>query len=251
MSNNTKPILSIITINRNNADGLRKTMQSVLTQASAKDGEIEYIIIDGESTDNSVGVIKEFLENPEYAKTITYWVSEKDTGIYNAMNKGLKKANGTLTALMNSGDYYLPNALDGIIEMHKVNPESVLYGALKAMKGDKFESIWGNNANILVRQMIPHLSTFVPKCLYEKYGLFDESYKIAGDYDLFLRFYTSKVDFLWIDKIICCFNLEGISQNNENVKTETENVKKKYGFYIPPTPKQRIKKIIKTIFPFL
>lgn len=238
------PTLSIITINRNNAEGLRKTMGSVLSQNC---DDFEYIIIDGASTDASVEVIKEFLSNPNYAKKITYWVSEKDSGLYNALNKGISHAQGKLIGLMHSGDWYLPDVFFDVKKIHEKHPASVLYGALKAIKDDKFESIWGKNVNILPQEMIPHLSTFVPKALYDKCGLFNEEYKIAADYDLFLRFYTSQVDFFFVDKIFCCFNLEGISQTNDNVKIETDNIKKKYGFYKVPTNKQKIVNLIKKI----
>ena len=103
------PKLSIITINRNNAVGLRKTIESVVLQECLKDTDIEYIIIDGASTDNSIEVIKEFVGHPLYGKKITSWVSEPDTGIYDAMNKGIKKANGEYLHILNSGDY-LANA---------------------------------------------------------------------------------------------------------------------------------------------
>ena len=234
--NKDTPLLSIVTINRNNATGLRKTIKSVVTQTAA---DFEYIIIDGASTDESVAVIKEYAEHPIYGKKISYWISEPDTGIYNAMNKGLRKARGSLTALVNSGDWYLPNALSMIYELHKNNPDSILYGALKAYENGKFQSVWGTSADFLPKEMIPHLSTFVPKNIYEKYGYYDESYKIAGDYDAFLRFYTQNVDFQFIDKIICNFNLEGISQTDSLVRYETAQIQKKYGFYVCPTFKQK------------
>lgn len=238
------PLLSIITINRNNADGLRKTIESVVTQNC---DNFEYIIIDGASVDSSVDIIKEFAEHPIYGKKISYWISEPDTGIYNAMNKGLRKARGSITAFMNSGDWYLPNVLSGIYDLHKNNPYSILYGALKAYENGIFKSVWGWNADILPKQMIAHLATFVPKKIYEKYGFFDEAYKIAGDYEAFLRFYMKDVKFLFIDKIICAFNLDGISQTDPRTEIETVEIKKKYNCYIHPTFKQKTVNTIKKI----
>lgn len=244
---NTIPTLSIITINRNNAQGLEKTIENVVTQTGFSQNKLEYIIIDGASTDDSVKVIQKFIQHPDYGSKITYWVSEPDTGIYNAMNKGIKKARGSLIGIINSGDWYLPHIFSDIITTHESNPNSILYGALKAYSKNGFESIWGKNAKILPKEMIPHPPTFVPKKCYEQYGYFNESYKIAGDYELFLRFYTNKVDFQFIDKIICCYNLEGISQTSKKTDKEVINVKKQYGFYTPPTFKQNIKTIIKKI----
>lgn len=242
----TTPFLSIITINRNNAQGLKTTMHSVFDQLSCET-DFEYIIIDGASTDNSIDVIKDFLNIPEYASHISFWCSENDTGLYNALNKGIQHSKGDLIGLMHSGDWYLPNTFQGIKQIYSSSPDSILYGALKAVSNNRFESIWGHNADILPKEMIPHLSTFVPRIIYDKFGVFDESYRIAADYDLFLRFYTSHVNFVFIDKIICCFNLEGISQTNNNTELETIAIKEKYGFYIPPTKKTKIKKIIKKI----
>lgn len=99
--------LSIITINYNNADGLRKTIESVKNQTSKN---YEHIIIDGGSTDESVSVIKEFLANSDYAKQVTFWCSEKDKGVYDAMNKGTLHANGRFCLYLNSGDYLSDNS---------------------------------------------------------------------------------------------------------------------------------------------
>ena len=113
-----KPNLSIITINRNNAAGLRKTIESVVSQTYT---DFDYIIIDGASTDESVDVIK------EYADRITYWVSEPDTGIYNAMNKGILKANGEYCLFLNSGDWLYDN--DVLNDVFSISPtEDIVYG---------------------------------------------------------------------------------------------------------------------------
>ena len=220
-----EPILSIITINRNNAKGLRKTIESVVTQHT---DDFEYIIIDGASADESVDIIREYKAHPVYGKKISYWISEPDTGIYNAMNKGLRRA------------------LKGICDLHKSAPNSILYGALKTYRNGIFQSVWGWNADTLPQQMVPHLATFVPKAVYETYGYFDETYRIAGDYEAFLRFYKQGVDFQFLDRIVCNFNLEGISENMTfATQSEAERVQKKYGVYIPPPYKRRIVMLIK------
>jgi glycosyltransferase involved in cell wall biosynthesis len=110
--------LSVITINYNNCDGLRKTIESVVSQTFT---DFEYIIIDGGSTDGSVDVIK------EYAGRIDYWVSERDRGCYHAMNKGVKVAQGEYVIFMNSGDsFYTNDVIDAFV---KENPtEDVLCG---------------------------------------------------------------------------------------------------------------------------
>lgn len=97
MNLNNTPQLSIITINRNDAQGLEKTLESIWKKQSFKD--FEHIIIDGASTDNSINIIK------KYASHLSYWVSEPDKGIYNAMNKGIIKAKGNYLLFLNSGDW--------------------------------------------------------------------------------------------------------------------------------------------------
>ena len=106
------PLLSIITINRNNASGLRKTIESVVTQDCT---DFEYLIIDGASTDDSPAVIQEFVTG-KHGNKISHWISEPDTGIYNAMNKGGRQARGTYVYMLNSGDWLEPNALLVTIE---------------------------------------------------------------------------------------------------------------------------------------
>ena len=103
MKEEKRPFLSVISINRNNAEGLKRTIESVVEIAKDfENTEIEYIIIDGNSTDDSKQIIENFSKSPAGKKVIRYWISEPDEGIFNAINKGLKKANGQLINIMNS-----------------------------------------------------------------------------------------------------------------------------------------------------
>lgn len=234
-------MISVITINFNNAQGLKKTFESI-KNLNKKD--FEYIVIDGGSTDESLELIK------ANSKIITKYVSEKDKGIYDAINKGINLATGSIIGLVHAGDEYLSDALDTIEELHQKNPESILYGAMKTSRNGVFDSIWGFNACNLTRQMIPHLSCFVPKVIYQKSGMYDLNYKIAADYECFLRFYTQNVQFVFVDKIICNFDLDGVSQRTSGTQTEEEviAIKKKYGFYKEPSKKEKIKQFIKKFF---
>ena len=141
MMNNT-PLVSIITVNYNNADGLKKTMQSVL---DLEFKNYEYIIIDGCSSDGSLDVIKYFLENTELKDKISYWCSEKDNGIYNAMNKGLKHINGKLVNLMNSGDCFISDSLNNLYDIVNKNPDAVLYGAVNQTKDGRYINTYAHN----------------------------------------------------------------------------------------------------------
>ncbi len=233
-------LISIITINYNNAEGLRKTIESV---KKLKNTSFEYLVIDGGSSDASAEIME---ENRNF---IDIAVSEKDEGLYNAINKGIKLATGKIIGLIHSGDTILPNALDNLPELYLQNPNSVLYGALKAIKNGRFDSVWGFNADLLPRQMIPHLAAFVPKAVYSQYGLYNENYRIAADYECFLRFYKAGVNFVFYDAIVCEFNLEGVSQNREaETAKEVEKIKKAYGVYQAPGKKQQLKNFIKRFF---
>ena len=236
------PFLSVITICYNNADGLKKTFDSI---RKIKTSDIEYIVVDGASTDSTPEILK---QNKDI---IDILVSEKDNGIYNAINKGIKLAHGSLIGLIHAGDFYLPNAFSGLKALHESFPDSILYGALKAIKNDDFDSIWGFNSKNLSEKMIPHLACFVPACIYEKFGTYNESFKIAADYECFLRFYKADVSFVFTDTIVCGFNLDGVSQKKtEQTEKEVEAIKKMHGVYKEPCKKAKLKKALKKIIRF-
>ena len=240
MAKPDSPFLSVITICYNNAEGLKKTFDSI---RKIKTDDVEYIVIDGVSTDSTPEVLH---QNNDI---IDIMVSEKDDGIYNAVNKGIKLAHGSLIGLVHSGDIYLEYAFNGLKELHKTNPDSILYGALKAIKNGEFDSIWGFNAKHLPEKMIPHLACFVPKSVYEKHGTYDESFKIAADYECFLRFYKAGVSFVFTDTIVCGFNLEGVSQNKtDQTEKEVVAIKKMHDVYKEPCKKAKLKKLLKKLF---
>ena len=240
--------LSLITINYNNASGLEKTIRSVLTQKNLKADEFEYIIIDGGSTDGSVDLIKNFSERAErgeFPQKISKWVSEKDSGIYNAMNKGIKIAGGSIIGLLNSGDEAVENAYDDILLLHKNQPEAVLYGGMNFCENGKFKKVYSFCAEDLPRQMIAHPASFVPKSVYEKYGFYDESFRSSADWDLFIKFYKTGVQFVYTNKIYLNFDCGGISNSNEKlVIKEDKRIIKKYGL---KTRKQKLMEVYKIL----
>ena len=182
---------SLVTINYNNVSGLEKTIKSVLAQGYFSKDEFEYIIIDGGSTDGSVELIKKYAEESD--GKISKWVSEKDSGIYNAMNKGIKLCSGSLIGLLNSGDEALPKAYKNILELHKKNPDAILYGGMNMMQDGRFIKVYSFGADDLPKQMIAHPASFVPKTVYEKIGLYDESFRSSGDWELFVKFFKSGI----------------------------------------------------------
>lgn len=235
------PKLSIITINLNNQEGLKKTIQSVVSQ-SHKD--FEYLVIDGGSTDGSVDVIK------QYENHIGYWVSEKDKGIYNAMNKGILKAQGEYLLFLNSGDYlYNSDVLKNVFDFNYNH--DIIYGDLFFLLVDT------QSYNVIIRQedfinksyfltcSLPHPCSFIKKELFLLIGLYDESFKIAADYDFFINAIVNhKVSFKRVPTVISVFNNQGISCNKqfeklrkqENKKAIKKNYSKKdyYSYFCKP-----------------
>lgn len=211
--------LSIVTICLNNKDSVRQTIESVIRQKTA---QIEYVIVDGASSDGTTDIFA------QYGESIDLVISEPDTGIYNAINKGIANCQGSLIGLMHAGDRYIGDIFAEIVSLHDVDPEAILYGAIKTMKNGVFSAVWGWNHNELVNGMIPHLGCFVPISVYRRYGMYDESYRIAADYDAFLRFYKAGVKFVFIDRIVCEFNLDGISSRSSLTAEETYKIKMRH-----------------------
>lgn len=203
------PQLSIITINYNDAEGLRKTIESVVNQTS---DDFEYIVIDGGSTDGSVEVIREF-ENK-----IDQWVSESDKGIYNAMNKGIARAKGEYCQFLNSGDILAGK--DVIRQcLLKLKGASIYYGnMLKELKnGTIFYSRKIPQITFLTfyHGTINHSSAIIKISLFEKYGYYDENLKVVSDWKFFLQVVglnNEQVKYFDID--VSIFDMSGISNTN-------------------------------------
>ncbi len=245
--NNKSGLLSIITINYNNKDGLNKTIPSVLKQKGIPAENLEYIIVDGGSNDGSVDVINKYLNNNEYPHKIKKWISEKDSGIYNAINKGIKMASGDLIGLVNSGDTVIDGAYDNILSLHEENPDSILYGAVSFIKKGHFEKVHGFSSENLLEQMIAHPASFVPKKVYTEYGLYDESFRSSADWDLFLTFYQAGIPFIYIDKLIIDFDTDGISNTNNKIVTrENKRVLEKHSIKT-----FSISRLIKSVLSFI
>ena len=215
--------LSIITINRNNAQGLKKTMQSVVSQTSK---DLEYIVVDGASTDESVEVIKHFAEQRDIR-----WVSERDKGIYNAMNKGIGMAQGEYVMILNSGDYLAsPQVVD---EMGKAletnNHPDILYGNML--------KTWPDGKTQRDRQLRDDYSlfdfyngtlnpdgTYIRRSLFEQYGSFDEGLKICSDWAWMLKTVgMCGVKPLHIDLDTLYFDMTGVSEGGERSRQTIRN----------------------------
>lgn len=174
--------LSIITINLNNCEGLKKTMESVFAQTFK---DFEYIVIDGASTDGS----RELIE--QYADYFAYWVSEPDTGIYNAMNKGLVKAKGEYVLMLNSGDWLANENVLEAMASHLDGTDIVQGNVMVPQKDKWLKSCGCGKSELTFRDVYNgdflHQASFVRKALHDQYGLYDETWRIAGDTVFFLK----------------------------------------------------------------
>ena len=221
-------VLTIITINRNNAAGLEKTMQSVLAQVRT---DFEYVVVDGASTDGSVDVIRRFAEC--FGDRLK-WVSEPDNGIYNAMNKGIGMATGEYVEILNSGDSLVsPHVVEKMYAAHeKEGRPSILYGnMLKELSGGKMVKdcgFEGEEISFLDFYLgtLNHSSAFIRRSLFDRYGLYDESLRIVSDWKWFLKaivFGEEKPVYADID--VTLFDMTGISETNRELgNAEREQV---------------------------
>ncbi|SHF41371.1 Glycosyltransferase involved in cell wall bisynthesis [Bacteroides luti] len=210
--------LSIITINYNNCNGLKKTIESIVNQTYS---DYEYIIIDGGSTDGSVEIIK------EYADKIDYWVSEPDKGIYNAMNKGILKSTGEYCNFMNSGDsYHQTDVLENVLQFCNADIVAGKYikGNMDYPFGHRFDSITMLD---FVKGTIPHPASFIKRSLFED-NLYDENYKVISDWKFFIDVLIFKnCSFRNIEIIVTDFDDSGISSTNTELSIfEREKVLK-------------------------
>lgn len=221
--------LSIITINRNNADGLRKTIDSVLSQTYR---DIEYIIIDGASTDNSVDVIRASALQADGLNI--KWVSEPDKGIYDGMNKGVRRATGNYVFILNSGDALAaPDVVEKMMTILNDGKIELLLGnivreyenkkeyAPLPIKHVKEEMPHPIDVSMLTfySGTIPQDAAFVRRELYEKYGCFDDTMKICADWKLYLNMIAlGGVQPMYVNVDVVLFDMTGISNENHELR---------------------------------
>lgn len=225
--------ISIITVVYNNEKTINEAIESVLNQNYQN---IEYIVIDGGSKDGTIAKID------GYKDRISYFVSERDNGLYDAMNKGISAATGDVVGILNSDDLYqdlsvIQDVMKIFIENEKID---ILYGDLVYVKNDDISKVVRNwkskpyyknffeNANVP-----PHPSLFLRKRVYEQAGLFNLDYKIAADYELMLRIFKNhNFNSKYINRLIVRMRLGGASnasfssivkQNKEVLKAWNNN----------------------------
>lgn len=195
------PLVSIVTIVYNGEKFIEKCIQSVLGQSYS---DIEYIIIDGGSTDHTVDIIQ------RYAGSVAAWISERDEGISDAFNKGLKLANGEIVGIINADDWYEPYTIEKVVQ--EIKNFDIAYGDLRLWKSDKVDFVLqGNHAYLENEMTVNHPTVFVKRECYEKYGQFNTQLKCAMDYDLMLRFKINHCRFGYVPAVLANMRWEGLS----------------------------------------
>lgn len=214
--------LSIITINYNNAIGLNKTIESLIEQSYQ---EYEYIVIDGGSNDGSKEVI---LENKNHIST---WCSEKDTGVYNAMNKGILRATGEYLLFLNSGDYlHDSKVLEEVIST--LTGEDIIYGDLLYVDNGVKKEVCVYPAILdlyyFLEHSLGHPSSFLKRSLFQD-SLYSENLKIVSDWEFFFKkIVLEEVSYKHINRTITAFGMGGISSQIDACNEERELVLHKF-----------------------
>jgi len=199
-----KPLISIITVVFNGEKYLEETIQSVINQTY---DNVEYIIIDGGSTDETLDIIK------KYENQIDYWVSERDDGIYDAMNKGIDLASGEWINFMNAGDsFYDENIIKKVFFESKIEDFHVIYGNTLVKYSDSLLKNINAPAKLNFNTGLPfcHQSSFVKGIIQKKFK-FSSLYSIYADYNFFIEIYQNNVNFLYMNLTVSKFDYNGIS----------------------------------------
>lgn len=208
-----EPLVSVATVVYNGVKYVEEAILSVLKQSYSN---IEYIIVDGGSTDGTIDVLR------KYEDQLDYWVSERDEGIYDAMNKCIRLSQGELIKLINADDLLKHDCIEKCVNIYKEieNKETVINGFLERIRSDgTVKAIWKNDGVIVKGyEEFNHPSWIVPKSVYLRYGLYSADYKISGDYEYYLRLKERGVDFMTIKEPIVSFRAGGLSYGLEGLR---------------------------------
>lgn len=218
------PLVTVVMPTYNSQETVYKSVKSVVNQTHEN---VELIVIDGASTDKTVDIIEQF--RCQFAENLTI-VSESDSGIYDAMNKGIRLAKGELIGILSSNDTYERNAIEDIVAHYSgKNEYEILYGMQRYIRDGKETHVSIYHHTNLPNKMMAHPACFVTKGLYEKYGAFNLAYKISADYDFLWRMYDKEdVVFTPVYSIITDFH-EGGASGTQVGYLETIKLRRKRG----------------------
>ncbi len=214
--------ISIITVVWDNKNTIRDAIDSVLGQTYKN---IEYIVVDGASTDGTVEVVQ------SYGDQISKFVSEPDKGLYDAMNKGIALATGDIIGILNSDDFYIDKfVIERVVGEFKSRHVESVFADLVFVKPENLEKVvrYYDSSKFLPSKFMyalypAHPTFFVKKIIYDKYGLFKTNYKIAADFDIMARFlYTNKISYSYIKKPLIKMRVGGVSTSLSAIWTNSK-----------------------------
>ncbi len=222
-----QPLVSLITVVYNGATHLEEAMKSVFIQTYPN---IEYIVIDGGSTDGTLDIIR------KYAGSIDYWVSEPDRGIYDAMNKGIGLAKGEIVGFVNADDGIYPHTVANVVEGFSIDREAgFVYGTVDRINQSgkivgQTRPFPAETIRKRYRHEMPfaHPALFVSKKVYNHIGLFDTSFKVCADYDMIIRMMNQGFSGVHVDQPLARFRSGGISDGVRSF-TGARKIHKKHG----------------------
>jgi glycosyltransferase involved in cell wall biosynthesis len=219
--------LSVITVNLNNDIGLKKTMESVFAQTFK---DFEFIIVDGASNDNSLAVIQSF--NHSIIQSFS-WISEPDTGIFNAMNKGINLSKGEYLLFLNSGDFLFSATVFEEIFGAKEYKEDFICAKCAVSRNGQIEFITNPPQNFTFKNFynttLAHQSTFIRVSLFSKYGKYREDLKLKSDWEFFVRtIILNQCTTIRVDVVLTDYNLDGVSAQLKNREKQREEMNKIY-----------------------
>ena len=209
--------VSIITVVFNGAKYIRSAIQSILSQDY---DNIEYIVIDGSSTDGTVDIVK------EYQDKISVFISEPDEGIYDAMNKGIALATGNVIGILNSDDFYIDEfVIEKVVKEFDEKGVDSVYADLVFVNPNNLEktiryydSSHFNPSRFAYGWTPAHPTFFVKKEIYDKYGVFRTDFKIAADFDILARFlYTQKISYSYMQEVLVKMRVGGVSTSFSSI----------------------------------
>jgi glycosyltransferase involved in cell wall biosynthesis len=206
-----KPLITVITVVFNGAETLRDTIESVMGQSY---DNIEHIIIDGGSSDGTVDILR------QYDHVIDYWLSEKDSGIYDAMNKGIAQCSGEYVGMLNSDDMFFDSsALQAIVDRFCIKKVEAVFSCLNIVDKDnlkktlrKYRVTKLNSALLRIGVMPPHPTFYCKKACYKEGGMYKTDYKIAADFEMLARLLIrQKISWSFLDKVTVTMRSGGVS----------------------------------------
>lgn len=232
--------LSIVTINFNNLQGLKRTVDSILQQSTRN---FEWVIIDGGSSDGSKELVSNLTNNSNI--NIGYWCSEPDKGIYNAMNKGTKNANGEYLLFLNSGDCLADSNV--IADFLQLDTRTDIIAGDLIRGGTPADRLYNPSEECLDYEVmctytILHPCTFIHHSLFKKYGYYDESLKISSDWKFFfICLIQHSCSYSKWNRVVTDFDLNGISESNKYKQIIEEERERVIREILPYVYKSRVK----------